>query len=48
LAVTVQHEIETVVREEKLGGKGKMKIKAVVSAPGARLNHVVEGEIDLG
>lgn len=47
VGVTSQQAIERVVREERLGGKGKMKIKAVLTASGTGLNHVVEGEIDL-
>ncbi len=48
VGVTSQQEIERVVREEGLGGKGTLQIKAVVTAPGTGLNHVVEGKIDLG
>jgi hypothetical protein len=48
VGVTSQQAIERVVREEKLEGKGKMKIKAVLTASGTGLNHVVDGEIDLG
>lgn len=48
VGVTSQQEIERVVREEGLGGKGMLQIKAVVTAPGTGLNHVVEGKIDLG
>ncbi|HEX5999396.1 MAG TPA: DUF6494 family protein [Hyphomicrobiaceae bacterium] len=47
LGVTSQREIERVVREGKLA-KGPLKVKAVVTAAGTGLNHVVEGEIDLG
>jgi len=36
------------VREEGLGGKGKLKMKMVLTATGTGLNHVVEGDIDLG
>ena len=35
------------VREEGLGGKGKLKIKMVLTGEGTGLKHVVEGEIDL-
>jgi hypothetical protein len=48
VGVTSQQAIERVVREEGLGGKGKLKVKAVLTAEGTRLDHVVEGEIDLG
>jgi Family of unknown function (DUF6494) len=47
VGVTSQQEIERVVREEGLAGKGKLKLKAVLTAAGTGLNHVVEGEIDL-
>ena len=30
------------------GGKGKLKVKMVLTGAGTPLNHVVEGEIDLG
>jgi hypothetical protein len=48
VGVTSQQEIERVVREEKLGGKGKLKMKMVLTAKGTALDHVVEGDIDLG
>ena len=48
VGVTSQQAIEYLVREEKLGGKGKLKIKAVLTAENTGLDHVVEGEIDLG
>ena len=48
VGVTSQQEIERVVREEDLGGKGALKIKMVITAEGTGLNHVVEGKIDLG
>jgi len=46
VGVTSQQEIERVVREEGLS-KGKLKVKAVLTAAGTGLNHMVEGEIDL-
>ena len=48
VGVTSQQEIERVVREEGLGGKGKLKMKMMLMAAGTGLNHVVEGDIDLG
>ena len=48
VGITSQQEIERVVREEGLGGKVKLKMKMVLTAAGTRLNHVVEGDIDLG
>lgn len=48
VGVTSQQSIEQVVRDEGLGGKGKLKVKMVLSAEGTPLNQVVDGEIDLG
>ncbi len=48
VGVTSQQSIEQVVRDEGVGGKGKLKVKIVLTADGTPLNHVVEGEIDLG
>jgi hypothetical protein len=47
VGVTSQREIERVVREGN-AGKGKLKVKVVLTAAGTDLNHAVEGEIDLG
>jgi hypothetical protein len=47
VGVTSQQAIERVVREEKLSGKGKLKVKMVLTGEGSGLKHVVEGEIDL-
>ncbi len=46
VGVTSQQEIERVVREKHLAS-GKLKVRAVVTADGTDLNHVVEGEIEL-
>ena len=46
VGVTAQQAIERVVREERLG-KGKLKVKMVLTGEGTNLRHVVEGEIDL-
>ena len=49
VGVTSQREIERVVRERDPGkGKGRLKVKVVLTAAGTDLNHVVEGDIDLG
>jgi len=48
VGVTSQQEIERVVREGKLSGQGKLKVKMVLTAAGTNLNHVVDGEIELG
>jgi hypothetical protein len=47
VGVTSQQAIERLVREEKLAGKGTLKVKMVLTSEGTRLKHVVEGEIDL-
>jgi len=48
VGVTSQQEIERVVRDKSLRGKGKLKVQMVLTAEGAPLNHVIKGEIDLG
>jgi hypothetical protein len=46
------HDLATGDRADRarrgLGGKGKLKVKMVLIGKGTGLNHVVEGEIDLG
>jgi len=46
VGVTSQQEIERVVRDKHLT-RGNLKVKAVLTAEGTDLNHVVEGEIEL-
>jgi Family of unknown function (DUF6494) len=48
VGVTSQQEIERIVREQSLSGGGKLKVKMVLTAEGTKLNHVVDGEIELG
>jgi len=48
VGVTSQQAIERVVRDGSLAGKGKLKVKMVLTAEGTGLKHVVDGEIDLG
>jgi hypothetical protein len=48
VGVTSQREIEQLVEDKDLAGKGKLAVKVVLTAEGTDLNHVVEGEIDLG
>jgi len=48
VGVTSQQEIERVVREQNLAGKGKLNVKMVLTASDTDLNHVVTGAIDLG
>ena len=47
VGVTSQREIERVVRAEG-AGKGKLKVRMLLTAAGTSLNHVVEDELDLG
>jgi hypothetical protein len=48
VGVTSQQAIERVVRDEGLAGKGKLKVRMVLTGEGSGLKHVVDGEIDLG
>ena len=48
VGISSQEEIERVVREKGLAGKGTLKVRMVLTAQGTDLNHVVDGEIDLG
>ena len=48
VGVTSQQKIEEVVREGNLAGGGTLKVKMVLTAEGTDLNHVVEGDIELG
>ena len=48
VGVTSQREIERIVREKSLAGKGTLKVRMVLTAAGTPLNHVVEDEIELG
>jgi hypothetical protein len=48
VGVTSQQELERVVDAKGLRGKGKLAVRAVLTAEGTDLKHVVEGEIDLG
>ena len=48
VGVTSQQEIERVVRERHLEGKGRLKVRMVLTAEGTDLRHEVDGEIDLG
>lgn len=47
VGVTSQREIEHAVREHGLAGGGVLKVRAVITAEGTGLNHVVDGEIQL-
>jgi hypothetical protein len=48
VGVTSQREIERIVREHNLAGKGPLKVRMELTAEGTDLKHVIEGEIELG
>jgi 16S rRNA U516 pseudouridylate synthase RsuA-like enzyme len=48
VGVTSQREIEKLVDDSQLRGKGKLPVRIVLTAEGTDLEHIVEGEIDLG
>ena len=48
VGVTSQQAIEKAVEQKGLKGQGKLIVRAVITSESAGLNHVVEGEIDLG
>ena len=48
VGITSQQAIERVVREGGLSSKGTLKVKMVLTAGNTPLDHVVEGDIDLG
>ena len=48
VGVTSQRAVEETVARNALRGRGKLTVRAVVTADGTDLHHVVEGEIDLG
>jgi len=48
VGISSQQEIERIVRQHHLEGKGKLKVAMVLTAQGTDLRHEVDGEIDLG
>ena len=48
VGVTSQHELERLVVDKNLGGKGELKVKMALTAEGTGLAHIIEGTIDLG
>ena len=48
VGVTSQRAIEDAVAKGGLKGTGKLIVRATITSEAAGLNHVVEGEIDLG
>ncbi|HEX2843216.1 DUF6494 family protein [Hyphomicrobium sp.] len=47
VGISSQQEVERLVRERDLAGKGQLKVKMVLTAEGTDLHHVVDGKIDL-
>jgi hypothetical protein len=48
VGISSQQEIERLVREKGLAGRGKLHLKMVLTAEGTDLRHQVDGEVDLG
>jgi hypothetical protein len=48
VGISSQQEIERIVREAGLAGKGQLKVRMVLTAEGTDLHHEVAGKIDLG
>jgi hypothetical protein len=48
VGVTSQRAVEETVATEGLRGRGRLTLRAVITAEGTDLHHVVEGDIDLG
>ncbi len=47
VGISSQHEIERLVREEDLAGRGKLHVRVVLTAEGTDLRHQVDGVIEL-
>jgi hypothetical protein len=47
VGISSQREIEKLVREQGLAGKGKLRVRMVLTAEGTDLEHRIDGEIDL-
>ena len=48
VGISSQQEIERIVRDNDLAGKGPLKVRMVLTAAGTDLRHEVNGDIDLG
>ncbi len=48
VGISSQQEIERIVREHGLAGKGTLTVKMVLTAEGTDLRHEMDGRIDLG
>ena len=48
VGVTSQQKIEQLVRDGGVPGGSKLKVRVQLTAEGTNLDHIVDGEIDLG
>ena len=48
VGVTSQRAVEKIAESAGQQGKTKLTVRAVITAEGTDLHHVVEGDIDLG
>lgn len=48
VGVSSQQEIERIVRDSNLEGRGTLQVKMVLTAEGTDLRHEVNGTIELG
>lgn len=48
VGVSSQQEIERIVRDNDLEGKGTLKVRMLLTAEGTDLRHEVHGTINLG
>ncbi len=48
VGVTSQQQIEAIARDTDLGNASTLKVRMVLTATDTDLEHVVEGEIELG
>lgn len=47
VGISSQREIERLVREQDLAGRGKLHVRVVLTAEGTDLRHQVDGVIEL-
>lgn len=47
VGISSQQEIERLVRDQSLAGRGKLHVRMVLTAEGTDLRHQVDGVVDL-
>lgn len=47
VGISSQQEIERLVRDQGLAGRGKLHVRMVLTAEGTDLRHQVDGVVDL-